>query len=183
MSDLLKQSAEAYQRLSAFRYKFLLGRKGQSYELTIEFPASAFWHLAGLHKLRIEAIQIKKHALQAVLEGKVKPVQTVNPDILTRWQGICNLQELIESNNAVFRYRKHEFYGSNIRAEYLMTDLHTMFFIDENNPVSIFTPTSDQIQQVNKCPKLSTLKIVREKIATGESSLLYISPSYQKSIN
>ena len=180
MIDLLKQCAEAYKQLSAYRYVFTLGRKNRAYTLIIEFPESSFWHLSGLHKTRIAAVKIKKHALQAVLDGDVSVSPTENPDITSRWQGICGLQTLLESNSAVFRYRGHEFYGSYIRADYLISDQQTMFFVDGDSPVSIFTPTKNQLEQMKKCPKFTTLKIERETIASKEKQIIFISPSYNE---
>ena len=180
MTDLLKQSAEAYKRLSVYRYTFTLGRRGKTYTLILEFPEASFWHLSGLHRTRTEAVKVKKNALQAVLNGEVTVSPTENPDIISRWQGICDLQMLLESNNAVFKYRGHEFYGSYIRAEYLISDQQTMFFIDGDSPVSIFSPTPDQLVQMRNCPKLTTLKIERETIASGEKQTLYVSPSYKE---
>lgn len=71
MNELLKQSAAAYLALSAYRYHFLFGKKGRQYALALAFPREAFWHLAGLHKTRVEAFKIRKHALEAALSGNI----------------------------------------------------------------------------------------------------------------
>lgn len=180
MNDLLKQCALAYQELMTFRYHFVLGRKGVQYHLMIEFPEECFRHLAGLHKTGVEAFKMKKNVLQAVLSGKVCGNAITDATLGARWTGICNLKTLIESNSAVFRYRQHEFKGSDIQAEYLLTDMMTMFFIDGNCPVSIFVPTANQLEQVRRCPRLTTLQIVRERIGTGETCIVYESPTYRK---
>ena len=180
MGDLLKQSAEAYQELMMYRYHFLLGRKGQLYRVSVEFPEESFFHLAGLHKLRVEVFKNRKAALQAALSGNTAGASTNDPEVLTRWQSICRLKELIETNRIVFKYRSHEFKGSFIRAEYLLMDEETMFFMCDGYPVSIFGPTNNQRQQAQKCPRLVTLRIAREEIATGEMRELFVSSSYKE---
>ena len=182
MTDLLKQCAEAYKKLSAYRYTFTLGRREKAYSLIIEFPESSFWHLSGLHKTRNEAVKVRKHALQAVLNGEVTVSPTENLDIISRWKGICDLQAMLESNSTVFRYRGHEFYGSCIRAEYLISDQHMMFFVDGDSTVSIFAPTKDQLIQMQNCPKLKTLKIERETIDSKEKQTIFITPSYKEKL-
>lgn len=180
MDDLLKQCAHAYKELAVFKYHFLLGKKGSSYHLTIEFPEESFWHLAGLHKLRMEIFKNRKKALQIILDGSIGNYSIDDSQIISRWTSICHLKELIESNRVVFKYKSHEFKGSVIKAEYLMVDEKTMFFVREGYPVSIFCPSDDQRLQARKCPSLITLRILREEVSSGIINELYVSPSYKE---
>lgn len=179
MNDWLKQSAEAYCRLSSYRYAFLLGRKARLYSLEISFPTECYWHLAGLHKTRVEAFKNRKSALSAILSDDFDSSIGEDHPLSTRWRGICDLQELIESNRIVFHYRGHEFAGSRILADYVLSNDATMFFIADGVPVSVFDPTEDQRQKLGLCPKLTTLTITRENIHTGERIELFRSPSYR----
>ena len=181
MEDLLKQSALAYFKLSAYRYHYILGRKGKLYAYTLAFPQEAYKHLAGLHKTRIEAFKVKKSALMAVLSGKVSETDVVEhrEELYIRWSRICCLQAMIEANACVFRYRGHEFRGSTIKGEYLIADRNTMFFINDGVPVSLFCPTDDQLLQVRQCPKMTTLQIQREEIGTGSFNTIFRSPVFQ----
>lgn len=178
MCDLLMQSAEAYKQLSLYRYRFLLGRKSKLYRFEISFPDSCYWHLAGLHKMHMEAFKNRKKALYAVLTGAFRSPTSTNPILTGRWRGICSLQTLIESNKIVFHYSGHEFSGSRICADYVLSNSEFMFFIADAAPVSIFEPTFDQLQQLNRCPKLTTLKIEREHLISGEVIEIFRSPSY-----
>ena len=181
MNELLKESAAAYLALSAYRYHFLLGKKGRQYALALAFPREAFWHLAGLHKTRVEAFKIRKHALEAALSGNIHAEKISDADgaLRARWRCICALQAMIESNACVFKYRGHEFKGSSIRAEYLLTNRQIMFFVDDSMPVSIFEPTAGQLVSAQNCPGLTTLQIEREIIASGERTVIYRSASYR----
>ena len=63
---------------------------------------------------------------------------------------------MIELNACVFKYSGHEFKGSSIRAEYLLTNRQIMFFVDDSMPVSIFEPTAGQLVRAQNCPSLTT---------------------------
>lgn len=86
---------------------------------------------------------------------------------------------MIELNACVFKYRGHEFKGSSIRAEYLLTNRQIMFFVNDSMPVSIFEPTAQQLVSAQNCPGLTTLQIEREIIASGERTVIYRSASYR----
>lgn len=49
--DKLQQRAIAFRHLIDYEYKIILGRKGKQTGLSINFEASDFFHLIGLHKL------------------------------------------------------------------------------------------------------------------------------------
>ena len=178
MSDLLKQSALAYKGLTAYRYHFTLGRKGQLRHISIHFPEVAYHHLAGFHRAGIAALSNKKKSLQTVLAERVSHAQFIKAGAVLedRWTGICRLQEIIESNRMVFHYRGHEQPGSMIQGDYLMTHEGIAFFIANETPESIFVPRDRRYEQ--GCPRFTTLQICREEIVTGGIVYLYQSPTY-----
>lgn len=178
MGDLLKQSAEAYKQLSLYRYRFLLGRKSQLYRFEISFPDECYWHLAGLHKMHVEAFKNRKKALYTILTGSFRSPASANPVLTGRWRGICSLQALIETNKIVFHYSGHEFSGSRICADYVLSNDEFMFFIADAAPVNIFEPNLNQLEQLKRCPRLTTLKIERVHIISGEIVEVFCSPSY-----
>lgn len=169
----LLDAAQAYQELMKYRYVFLLGRKGIAETLTLEFTKEAFHHLAGLHKIGIARTRNKKYALEYILENDDVP-EIENRDILIdRWNCICSLKEMIESNRIVFRMQKKEFPGSQIKADYLMTKEQCIFFIKDSEPLSIFTAREDQLKNAARNLRLTTLKIDREEIDSGTIETLY----------
>ena len=181
VSDLVN-AAEAYRELMRFRYTFLLGAKGRSELMTIEFPATSFYHLAGLHKIGLERSKNRKYALEYVLSGKLPMLDGINDDVLVRWRAIIGVKSMIETNQFVLRYKQHEFKGSSIIADYLMSNDHYMLFIGGNVPVSIFTPSQDQRTQEIRCPKLTTLWIDRKELTTDVIKRIYQSKSYNSEL-
>ncbi len=133
--DLLS-AAKAYRDLMRYRYTFLLGHKGKAETMTLEFTKEAFHHLAGLHKKALERVKNKKYALDYILIDGIIPQADFSDEVLDRWDCICNLKAMIESNSLVFRLRKKELPGSSIRAEYLLTDDLHLFFVDQSQPVA-----------------------------------------------
>ncbi len=128
--DLL-DAAKAYRELMKYRYTFLLGHKGKAETMTLEFTKEAFHHLAGLHKKNLERVKNKKYALDYILDDGIIPQADFCDDILDRWNCICNLKYMIESNSLIFRLRNRALPGSCIRADYLVTDNVHLFFVDQ----------------------------------------------------
>ena len=179
MDHLLTQAAHAYCELQQYQYHILLGHRGKTTSLTIEFPSSAFHHLAGLHKAGYERVKNKKNALEYILDEGVPDNLQLGKMIEDRLLGILQLKQMIEANSLIFRYRGHEFPGSLIDADYLVCDNCYLFFINENYPESIFTPTSNQTEAAKRCMRFTTLKIERERISDGQMEMIYVSPSYK----
>lgn len=50
--DLLKKCALNFEKILAYQYHFVVGRKGISREFLLNFDEADFHHLVGLHKLR-----------------------------------------------------------------------------------------------------------------------------------
>ena len=175
----LRAAAEAYYTLTGYRYTFLLGRKGRSCELTLNFPKAAIHHLAGLHKTGLERAKNRKTTLDYILSAADVDISP-SEDVRARWDAIRRLQTMIESNAVVFRYRGHEFKGSRIQADYLLSGDMLMFFVANGEPVSIFCPTAAQRDQERLCPRYTTLKITRESVDGGYSETLYVSPSHKE---
>lgn len=178
MSDLLKQSAMAYEELMPYRYHFTLGKKEQLRHISIHFPVVAFHHLAGFHRAGIAMLSNKKKTLHAVLAENVTHAQLIRSGAVLedRWTGICRLKEIIESNRMVFYYRGHEQPGSMIRGDYLMIHEGIAFFLANDTPESIFEQKNRRYEQ--GCPRFVTLRIIREEALTGETICLYRSPNY-----
>lgn len=173
MCDLLKKSALAYQVLSEYEYTLTCGRKGVLTRVVIRFPANAYHHLAGFQYARLAILRERKRALDAVLSDKVPYSQLIASGFQhsDRLECILQLQELLESNRFVFRYRKHEHPFSKVRADYLIQMEDIVFFISGDTPVSIFKNDSDDYQR--NCPQLTVLQICRTRVKTGETVTVY----------
>ena len=179
MSDLLRQSALAYKELMPYRYIFTLGLRNKSYTVRLGFPENAFYHLSGLHKMGIAALKRDKAPLQKILEGKVtqEMVRKAGVDIEDRWIGICRLKNMLENNQIVFQYRSNHHRGSIIKAEYLIYDEETLFFIHGESPASIFGQKHQGYEA--GCPRMTVLRIQKEKTETGEIEEIYRYKNYR----
>lgn len=179
MPDLLMQSALAYCALMQYRYIFTLGRKGKASTVVIDFPENAFHHLAGFHKASFAALRNRSKSLRIILDGTVTAADfaVAGYSFEDRWAGLCHLQEMLESNQTVFRYRGRERADSRITADYLIQDALTVFFVAENHPASIFGQKG-QHYELN-CPRFTTLQIIREDVATGVQTEVYRAAAYK----
>ncbi len=179
MPDILMQSALAYRELMQYRYIFTLERKGEASTVRVTFPESAYHHLAGFHKASFAALRNKSKSLRTILDAKVTAADFAAAGYAfeDRWSSLCHLQDMLESNQAVFRYRGHERADSRIAADYLLQDDLTVFFIADEHPASIFGQKGQHYEQ--NCPRFTTLQIVRENVDTGEQVVVYRAASYK----
>lgn len=72
--DLLLKAAKKYHSLNSSKLIITLGKKGTLSEIIVDFQASNFYHLAGLHKLKdIQAVRgyNTTNVLNKVLKGKL----------------------------------------------------------------------------------------------------------------
>ena len=72
-SDKLKNTAESFRSLLDTQYHIIIGRKGKSAELTIEFKPIDFHHLIGLGKLKDLRIatQNRESVCSSILNGTI----------------------------------------------------------------------------------------------------------------
>jgi len=174
MCDVLKKAALAYERLAQYEYQITCGRKGHLLTVVLSFPESAFHHLAGFQYARLEKLKEQKSALQVILSEQVS-AQSLSESGFKHWdrlEGIIALQENLEQNRFVFRYREHECPFSKIQADYLLTWEDVVFFIANQSPVSIFRNVLNT-EYEKRCPKFTVLKIERISKSTQEVLALY----------
>jgi len=176
----LKDAALAYHELMKYRYSFLLGRKGKTETLVLSFPKESFHHLAGLHKRDIMRVKNKKYALEIILDGEDITKGDFSKAQIDRWNCLCRLKTIIETNSFVFRLLKQQLPGSKIHAEYVLTDQTVLYFVKTGEPVSVFTAREDQLVNVNHSIRLTTLKIERENLETGLIESIFVSDSYKE---
>ena len=179
MCDLLMKSARAYRMLENYSYTIVGGRKGSTIAVQITFPEDAFHHLAGFHHTRIVALKEQKTAISSIIYGAVTYDQLLGNGYTSedRLEAICSLQENLENNRLVFRYRKHEQAFSKIKAEYMFTWNNNMFFIDNGIPVSIFE-NKKHVDYTSGCPRFTVLQIKRKYVKTGKEITIYHHSSY-----
>ncbi len=125
--DALQRCAEKYERLTNFEYKIIIARKGKAHELYIRFNIVQFHHLAGIHKLNDLRIarQNRKKVFDKIRSGEITDSSLQESRYYTvikqRLELLNNLEEILDSNELVFRYHKKSGDLSMIDADYLLS--------------------------------------------------------------
>ena len=134
--DKLTKSAKAFERLLKTEYTFKAGHKNKLISLKVNFMKEDFFHLVGLHKLRdIEKLNdpsfSKSRIFDAVADGTITfddlQKSVFFDEIDSRIRYFCQLEELLDKEDLIFRYYKNKVKGSGISADYLL-------FFDDNLP-------------------------------------------------
>ncbi len=87
--DLLQKCAIAFERLTGYQYRFMLGRKGKLKEIILGFGETDFHHLAGLHKLKDISIarENRQTVFRDILAGRIT-YQTIEKSIFFNESGL-----------------------------------------------------------------------------------------------
>ena len=149
--DDLQECAIAYSRLLDFGYRIIIGRKRNQKEITLRFDSSEFHHLMGLHyledldyfmktsktKIFSDIVEGKKCLLDVQksyhykrIEDRIKEFSKIVPTIF-------------DVNKIVFRFINPTYFGSSIKAEYLIkytshTGVKSFLFLDKDTENSQF---------------------------------------------
>lgn len=182
MADKLYDGAAAFKKLENIRYKFILGRKAQLTELYITFDSIHFHHLAGLHKLTdiwISTVS-RKFIVRDIINGDITYTMLSKSayisSISKRIDLLVDFENLIDSNNLVFRYSGLNKYSS-INAEYLLSTPHAgndvYIFLDliENNRYYCrsFFPKEGKKDYTERLPKYTLLYKEKFNLLAGQS--------------
>ncbi len=146
--DKLKQCAIAFERLLPVQYNLIIGRKGQSVSIRICFAPLDFHHLMGLGKckdLRI-ARQNRNTVFSDVLSDAIT-YETIAKsnyilEIENRFIPLAQIEQLLDSNELIFRYHQKQNQFSLISAAYLLStpldDTEIYIFIDQREDGNYF---------------------------------------------
>lgn len=136
--DKLKECAKAFEKLIDKQYHIIIGRKGKSVDLTIEFTPLDFHHLMGLGKLKDLRIstQNRGEVFSGILNGTISD-NTINQSryisqIQNRFSPLASIEQIFDDNKLIFRYNEKQNKFSLIQADYLLSTPH------ENNDIYIF---------------------------------------------
>lgn len=136
--DKIYQCAAAFYNLLDTRYHIIIGRKGKTAALTIEFADRDFHHLMGLGKLKDLRIarQNRAKVFQAILQGDLSDEDIHKSryfsQIRNRFASLAAIEQLLDTNEMIFRYNAKQNKFSLIEADYLLSTPH------ENTEVYIF---------------------------------------------
>ena len=186
--DKLLECAKAFEQLLDKKYHIVIGRKGKSVDFELEFRATEFHHLAGLHKLKgIEILTGKREQVFSdILSGNIS-LQDIEKSaffskIKKRMESLTGLENILDDNRTVFKYNKNINRFSNIQADYLLStpyqanDIYV--FISPQKEASnhyfcrSFFPKGD-IDYTRGQPTYTLLLKEKITISTGEKEILY----------
>lgn len=131
--DILYRTAVAYHHLLTTKYRIVLGRKGKTFEIFIEFTPENFFHLAGLHKLsqRYSSLlrtseEILHDAVSGTLSAEIFRGDIQFETVKRRMRALQSLEEMLDSDRV-------EFYGFNNRKALIGTKITADYLAKEEN--------------------------------------------------
>ena len=189
--DLLLQRALAFERITHYKYKYTMGRKGKQYIFEIDFRKSDFHHLIGLKKLTdIEALDDdREKVFDNILSGEINyetlTKSSFYEDIRDRFDAFENFTKIFDDENTTYKYTQDLRY-SQIPADYLMTnnsfgDILYVFLTKRKNAElycceSFFPFTRFEYERGQT--KLTMLKIEKYHTDTNEVQVLFQNQKY-----
>lgn len=184
MTDI-QNACRAFNNLLHFEYEICLAKKKTLIKISLYFQKKDFHHLAGLHYLkdRPELRSDRTKIFDKILEDEVfaERIQKSDnyPKIKERVFYLSKLEELLDSDETVFKYNRNEAIFSRINADFLLKNANferTIFtFIkledDGKYICNSFFPESDYDYSKNQ---ISWKVISKKKIdlETGEMALI-----------
>lgn len=125
--DILFSTATAFHSLLNKKYIIKLGRKGKSMLIHLSFDKSHFHHLAGLHKLSdMPTLQkvSREYIFDMIINKKLSYNDIKNSNFIheaqKRLTPLFYLEQMIDSNELVFRYLEKNNPYSKIKADFLL---------------------------------------------------------------
>lgn len=128
--DKLKERAIAFRRLMDYQYVIKLGRKGQMYNLIIDFEKQDFFHLIGLQKLT--DISFLKRSADYIFDSCLKGKLTCSmlekseyfSDLGHRFDYFHMIESILDDNRLVFKCNINSMrVYSKIKADYMLQNL------------------------------------------------------------
>ena len=184
--DKLKEAALLFQKLLGVKYKPILGNKGKLTEFYIDFNKEDFFHLIGLQYLK-DLPQLKKNRafiFDKILSDNITENQISKScfytDIEQRISDFLLFEELLDSNETVFKYSFNRSSFSDIRAEYLLKTTYKIrtnyIFIDKRTNIdNKFCRSFFFNDKNNYCQNQVTMTLLyKEKIFANGSSVIQL---------
>ena len=186
-NDKLRNTAEGFRSLLDTQYHIIIGRKGKSLELTIEFKPIDFHHLMGLGKLKDlrVATQNRESVFFDILNGtltysSICKSRYIN-QIENRFIPLSCIEQIFDDNKLIFRYNEKRNQFSLIEADYLLAtpfsgnDIY--IFIEEKGSSGLFFcrsffPKEKKDYTVGQ-PQFTLLFKEKITVSTGKKSIQY----------
>ena len=185
--NVLLECAKGFEKLLDIQYRIVVGRKGNDIAFSVGFDAVDFHHLAGLHKLkdlRVSRAE-RETVFQKILNGEISDSDITQsrcfPAIEKRLYLFAHLENILDSNELVFRYTHKLSQFSVIQAEFLLSTPHesedVYIFLDKKENAKnyfcrSFFPKADKDYTIGQV-KYTLLRKEKTTLSTGESVVQY----------
>lgn len=192
--DKLQQTASNYSTILNKQYYFEIARKQKMLCFTLSFERADFYHLAGLHKLTdIAALQgepNKSKVFDNILNGSVSydliKRSRFYSKMNTRLELLSNLENMLDSNQIVFKYMDAKNQFSRIEADCLLENAFNMnivflFLTDRNKNQTLNVPVMccrsffpmEKYDYARSQPIYTLLKKVKIDTSLGDRVIQY----------
>ncbi len=186
--DIINRCANNFSQLLQVEYKIIIGRKGKTEELTLNFEKADFHHLAGLHKLSDLAILkqgMRERIFESILRGNITQQDIEKSafysEIVNRLVCAERLEEFLDGENLYFRYDPNKNNFSVIAAEFVVQGeincSNGFLFVDRRkNGLGCFCRSffsRDDVKYTQKLPRYTLLRKEKYNTKTGKSIVQY----------
>ncbi|MBU5424893.1 hypothetical protein KQI41_00605 [Tissierella pigra] len=139
----LKSAALSFKNLLDIEYKIVVGRKGITTELIIEFKKENFFHLVGLQKLNDinYPSENKEKVFDLIIENQItesfisksSKYEVTNIERITPF---VKIEEIMDSNNLVFKFNRSQSNWTSVECKFILENIDSggsiYIFIDGN---------------------------------------------------
>lgn len=146
--DKLKQSALAFEKLLKYEYEITAGSKKTLLKMTLFFAKEHYMHLIGLHKLT--DLQMQRYKKDKMYDMVIRDELTYEyieksvffPEIKERIELFPILEEALDSNELLIKYKQGFAQGTMIEASYIFVYNHgnmlIHYFVDQDEKTGLY---------------------------------------------
>lgn len=182
----IRDCVSAFLPLLNTEYEIVLGRKGVSVTLRITFDKKDCFHLMGLQYLidRPELNRDRGKVFDEIVAGSITTRQVESSDFYKKIEERVNflplLEQLLDSNDTVFKYNQKANTYSMIDADYLMKnnmeDRNLYLFLSQGSDDRYFCRSFFPEQKMDYTKNQASWTMLYKKkrnLSTGEEMVLY----------
>lgn len=182
----IRDCVSAFFPLLNTEYEIVLGRKGVSVTLRITFDKKDCFHLMGLQYLidRPELNRDRGKVFDEIVAGSITARQVESSDFYKKIEERVNflplLEQLLDSNDTVFKYNQKANTYSMIDADYLMKnnmeDRNLYLFLSQGSDDRYFCRSFFPEQKMDYTKNQASWTMLYKKkrnLSTGEEMVLY----------
>lgn len=140
----ISDAARAYGELSKYHYEFIIAknRNAPKIKVVLNFPKSKFYHLCGLHDLKIDTLQslsreiVFHKIISGIYEDDLFRSVPEFSKIKDRIACLIRLEEMLDSDDTVFKFNSHR-KDTRIECDYIIknrkNNINYFYMISEDD--------------------------------------------------